>query len=55
MVFLEGEKSFVFPLFQKCVNKSKCQQQQKIWNLVFGFWFLVFSFMYLVRFSISNG
>ena len=38
--FLEGEKSFLFPLFQKCIKKSKCQQQK--------IWYLVFSFMYLV-------
>ena len=39
MGFFEGEKSFLFPLFQKCIIKSK-RQQQKIWNLVFSFLFL---------------
>ena len=34
-IFLEGENSFLFPLFQKCIKKLKCQQQK------FGFWFLV--------------
>ena len=37
--FLEGEKSFLFPLFQKFKKKSKCQQQ-KIWKLFFNFLFL---------------
>ena len=41
-MFLKGEKCFHFPLFQKCIKKSKCQQQ-KNWD-----WDLVFSFMYLV-------
>ena len=39
-VFLEGKKKFSFPLFQKCIKKSKCQQQQ-ICNLVFSFMYLV--------------
>ena len=38
--FLKGEKSFLFPLFQKCIKKLKCQQQ-KIWNLVFSLMYLV--------------
>ena len=38
--FLEREKKVSFPLFQKCIKKSKCQQQ-KIWNWVSSFMYLV--------------
>ena len=41
--FFQGGKSFLIPLFQKCIEKSKCQQQQ-IWNFS-----LIFNFMYLDR------
>ena len=34
-------KSFLVPLFQKCIKKLKCQPKK------FGIWFFVFSFMYL--------
>ena len=38
--FQKWKKSFLFPLFQKCIKKSKYQQKQ-IWNLVFSFMYLV--------------
>ena len=43
IVFFQGGKSFLIPLFQKCIEKLKCQRQQ-IWNFS-----LIFNFMYLDR------